>query len=387
MEPTYPLDVRICDACLLVQLPAHLAAHEVFTPDYAYHSSVSSSWVEHARRYAETMTARFGLGPDSLVVEVASNDGYLLQHLLAAGIGVLGVEPAREVAEVARSRGVPTEVCFLGEQSARRIRAEHGPADLVVANNVFAHVPDVADFSRGLRRLVADDGFLTLEFPHLLQLIAERQFDTIYHEHYQYWTLATATAALARADLQVVDVEELGTHGGSLRLHVRPGSGHPVTDRVGAVLAAEAAAGLHCLDGYRGFADQVAAVKRDLLDLLIALARSGRSIAGYGAPGKGNTLLNHCGIRTDLLPFTVDRNPVKHGRWCPGSRIPVRPVEVLADDPPDFLLVLPWNLIEEISAQLAPLRARGTRLVTAIPELRVDGVPVGDVRRLLGASR
>src|ERR1700722_6283608 len=370
-EVFYPLHVRLCEACLLVQLPAYVSGEHIFS-DYAYFSSYSDSWVAHAKRYAEAMTERLGLSPGSLVTEVASNDGYLLQHFQAAGIPVLGVEPAANVAEAARARGIPTEVQFVGADTGRQIAERHGRADLVAANNVFAHVPDIRGFAAGLRALVKDDGLVTLEFPHLLRLIERRQFDTIYHEHYSYLSLLTSAAALATAGLQVVDVQELDTHGGSLRVHARPGdgAGEP-TERVAAVLAAEEAAGLHTVAGHQEFAPAVLKIKSDLLGFLLTAAREGKSVAGYGAPGKGNTLLNHCGIRSDLLSYTVDRSPVKQGKYLPGTHIPIYAPERLAQTRPDYVLVLPWNLRQEISSQLGYIRSWGGRLVFPIPELEI----------------
>ena len=370
-ETFYPLHVRLCDACLLVQLPAYVPGEDIFS-DYAYFSSYSDSWVAHAKLYAETMIGQRGLTHDSLVTEVASNDGYLLQHFKAEGIPVLGVEPAANVAEAARARGIPTEVQFLGADTGRQIAKQYGRADLVAANNVFAHVPDIRGFAAGLRALVKDDGLVTLEFPHLLRLIERRQYDTIYHEHYSYLSLLTSSRALATAGLQVVDVEELDTHGGSLRVHARPddAAGEP-TEQVKAVLAAEEAAGLHTVTGHQEFAPAVLKIKSDLLDFLLTAAREGRSVAGYGAPGKGNTLLNHCGIRSDLLSYTVDRSPVKQGRYLPGTHIPIYAPERLAETRPDYVLVLPWNLRQEISSQLGYVRSWGGRLVFPIPELEI----------------
>jgi C-methyltransferase C-terminal domain/Putative zinc binding domain/Methyltransferase domain len=370
-ETFYPLHVRLCDTCLLVQLPAYVPGEDIFS-DYAYFSSYSDSWVAHAKLYAETMIGQRGLTRDSLVTEVASNDGYLLQHFKAEGIPVLGVEPAANVAEAARARGIPTEVQFLGADTGRQIAKQHGRADLVAANNVFAHVPDIRGFAAGLRALVKDDGLVTLEFPHLLRLIERRQYDTIYHEHYSYLSLLTSSRALATAGLQVVDVEELDTHGGSLRVHARPddAAGEP-TEQVKAVLAAEEAAGLHTVTGHQEFAPAVLKIKSDLLDFLLTAAREGRSVAGYGAPGKGNTLLNHCGIRSDLLSYTVDRSPVKQGRYLPGTHIPIHAPERLAETRPDYVLVLPWNLRQEISSQLGYIRSWGGRLVFPIPELEI----------------
>jgi hypothetical protein len=370
-EMFYPLHVRLCGTCLLVQLPAYVPGEEIFS-DYAYFSSYSDSWVAHARRYAEAMIADLGLASDSLVTEVASNDGYLLQHFRAAGIPVLGVEPAANVAAAARARGIPTEVQFLGADTGREIAARRGRADLVAANNVFAHVPDIRGFAAGLRALVKDTGTVTLEFPHLLRLIEGRQYDTIYHEHFSYLSLLTSSRALATAGLQVVDVEELSTHGGSLRVYARPeeSAGEP-GERVKTVLAAEEAAGLHTVSGHAGFAPAVLKIKSDLLGFLLAAAEQGRSVAGYGAPGKGNTLLNHCGIRSDLLSYTVDRSPVKQGKFLPGTHIPIHAPERLAETRPDYILVLPWNLREEISRQLGYAASWGAKLVFPIPALEV----------------
>jgi len=370
-EAFYPLHVRLCDACLLVQLPAYVPGEDIFS-DYAYFSSYSDSWVAHAKRYAEAMIESLRLTPDSLVTEVASNDGYLLQHFLAAGIPVLGVEPAANVAEAARARGITTEVQFLGAETGREIARRHGRADLVAGNNVFAHVPDIRGFAAGLRALVKDDGTVTLEFPHLLRLIERRQYDTIYHEHFSYLSLLTSSRALETAGLRVTDVEELDTHGGSLRVHARPveSAGEP-SARVKAVLAEEEAAGLHTVSGHEGFAPAVLKIKSDLLDFLLGAAREGKTVAGYGAPGKGNTLLNHCGIRTDLLSYTVDRSPVKQGKFLPGTHIPIYAPERLAETKPDYILVLPWNLREEISQQLSYVGSWGGKLVFPIPEFEI----------------
>ena len=370
-EVFYPLHVRLCDTCLLVQLPAYVPGEQIFS-DYAYFSSYSDSWVAHAKRYAEAMIGRLSLTPDSLVTEVASNDGYLLQHFQAVGIPVLGVEPAANVAEAARARGIPTELQFLGAETGREIAQRRGRADLVAGNNVFAHVPDIRGFAVGLRALVKDEGIVTLEFPHLLRLIERRQYDTIYHEHFSYLSLLTSSNALATAGLRVIDVDELGTHGGSLRVYARPeeNGGEP-TARVKAVLAAEEAAGLHTAVGHEGFASAVLKIKSDLLGFLLTAAREGRSVAGYGAPGKGNTLLNHCGIRSDLLPYTVDRSLVKQGKFLPGTHIPIYPPGRLAETKPDYILVLPWNLREEISRQLSYVGSWGGKLVFPIPELEL----------------
>lgn len=370
-EVFYPLHVRICNECLLVQLPTYVPAEDIFS-FYAYFSSFSDSWVDHARRYVDVAVGRLGLGGDSFVVEVASNDGYLLQHVQARGIRCLGVEPAANVAEAARSKGIDTVVTFLGERTAAEIRADHGTAQLVCANNVFAHVPDIVDFSRGLRGLLADDGVLTIEIPHLLRLVIDRLYDTIYHEHFSYLSLLTTQRVLSKAGLVVYDVEELSTHGGSLRTWSMPAETAPAPSaRVAEVLATEAQFGLHTLDGHMGFSRMASAARNDLVDFLVARNREGAKVAAYGAPGKGNTLLNHAGIRTDLLAFTVDRNTFKHGLFLPGTHIPIHEPERLAIEKPDYILILPWNLRDEIAQQLAYTRQWGARLVVPLPRLEV----------------
>ena len=370
-ETFYPLHVRVCSECLLVQLPAYIPAEDIFT-DYAYFSSYSDSWVRHAEKFIDLAAARLGLDGESFIVEVASNDGYLLQHSVARGIRSLGIEPAANVAEAAVAKGVPTEVMFLGEETGSKVAEKHGRADLVVANNVFAHVPDIVDFSKGLRALVGDTGHVSIEIPHLLRLIDGNEYDTIYHEHFSYLSLLTTQRVLAAAGLTVVDVEELPTHGGSLRTWSMPTeSAGPTSPAVEAVLADEAAAGLHTVEGHDGFAGAVAKVRNDLLEFLIGCAREGKKVVGYGAPGKGNTLLNHCGIRSDLMEFSVDRNPFKHGKFLPGTHIPIHPVEALAEARPDYVLVMPWNLRKEISAQLEYVREWGGKLVVALPELEI----------------
>ncbi|WP_030924635.1 class I SAM-dependent methyltransferase [Streptosporangium amethystogenes] len=370
-EVTYPLHLRVCTGCWLAQIPPMITPEETFT-EYAYFSSYSTSWVKHAREFVSGAVDRLGLGSDSFVVEVASNDGYLLRHVVERGIRCLGVEPSENVGRAARDAGVPTHTAFLDERTGASVRAEHGPADLVVANNVYAHIPDVIGFTRGLRALVADDGWVSIEVQHLLTLMEHNQYDTIYHEHFQYYTVASARSALASGGLRLVDVESLPTHGGSIRLWARPAeiAGEP-GERVAALLAAEKAAGLHELSGYTEFGERVARVRRDLLTFLLDAARQGRTVVGYGAPGKGNTLLNHCGIRPDLLPFTVDRNPYKHGRFTPGTRVPILPPERLAEERPDYVLVLPWNLREELVEQLSFVHAWGGRLVFPIPNLEI----------------
>ncbi|GAA3088798.1 SAM-dependent methyltransferase [Kribbella aluminosa] len=368
-ETFYPLHVRICGSCLLVQLPAYVAADDVFS-DYLYFSSYSTSWVEHARRFVVDMRERLNLDGNSLIVEAASNDGYLLQHAVAEGIPVLGIEPAANIAKIANEKGIRTESYFLGEATGVDAAQRHGRADLVVGNNVFAHVPDIVDFAKGLRALVKDDGLVSLEFPHLLRLIENRQYDTIYHEHYQYLTLKTAAAALGKAGLNVVDVQELQSHGGSLRVFSTPAETEPA-ELVGKVLQDEQDAGLHTVEGHLGFADEVFTIKSDLLEFLVQARRDGKSVAGYGAPGKGNTLLNHCGIREDLLPYTVDRSPHKHGMYLPGTHIPIHAPERLAETRPDYIVILPWNLRTEIVHQLGYAREWGAKFVVPIPRLEL----------------
>ncbi|WP_084143725.1 class I SAM-dependent methyltransferase [Amycolatopsis taiwanensis] len=370
-EPTYPLHLRLCGSCHLAQIPPLIDPATTFS-EYAYFSSFSSSWLAHAETFVDEAVDRLGLDGGSFVVEVASNDGYLLRNVVERGLRCLGIEPSVNVGKAAREAGVPTLTAFLDSGTGAAVRDEHGPADLVVANNVYAHVPDIRGFTAGLRALVADDGWVSVEVQHLLSLIESTQYDTIYHEHFQYYTVATAQRALATAGLTVVDVERLPTHGGSIRLWARPeAAAGPPSERVHAVLTAEKAAGLHEMSGYTDFAARVAEVRTDLLDFLIQARRRGERVAGYGAPGKGNTLLNHCGIRPDLLPYTVDRNPYKQGRYTPGTRIPIFAPDRLAHDRPDYVLVLPWNLRAELTEQLAYVAEWGGRLVFPIPRLEV----------------
>ncbi len=372
MEPFYPLHAYVCGQCFLVQLQEFVTPDEIFT-EYAYFSSYSTSWVEHARRYTEMMIARFRLGPASKVMEIASNDGYLLQHFVARGVPVLGIEPAANVAKVAIEKGVPSVVRFFGRKSAAQIAAEHGRPDLLLGNNVLAHVPDINDFVGGMKILLAPHGVITMEFPHLARLMAENQFDTIYHEHFSYLSFVTTERIFAHHGITLFDVEELPTHGGSLRIYGRhsENSALAVTGRVRELRQREIDEGFLTLEHYRGFAEQVKATKRKLLTFLIDAKQRGKKVVGYGAPGKGNTLLNYCGIRTDFLDFTVDANPYKQGKFTPGTRIPILAPEKLREARPDYVLILPWNLKDEISAQLAYVRDWGGKFVVPIPEVRV----------------
>ena len=372
-EATYPLHLRLCPDCLLLQIPALITPEDTFGGDYAYYSSYSTSWVEHARKFVDQAVDALGLDPDGFVIEVAANDGYLLQHVVNRGIRCLGIEPSVNCSEAARAKGIPMLRAFLDEALAARVRDEHGPADLVVANNVFAHIPDITGFAAGLRGLVADTGRVSIEVHHALSLITAAQFDTIYHEHFQYWTVLAARHGLAAGGLRLVDVELLPTHGGSIRLWAAPKEAdvaeHP---RVAEVEAVERTAGLDSPDGYLGLAERVAGIRDDLVSFLIEARRAGRRVVAYGAPGKGNTLLNYCGIRPDLLAYAADRNTFKHGRYTPGTRIPVVSPEHLIEDCPDDVLVLPWNLRNEITAQLTATLRPGTRLVWPLPELEVE---------------
>ena len=372
MEPFYPLRVLVCGECFLVQLHEYVRVENIFT-DYAYFSSYSDSWLAHAKAYVEMMTGRFALGAKSRVVELASNDGYLLQYFVAKGIPSLGVEPAANVARVAVEKGVPTLVTFFGRKTAGELRAAHGPADLIVGNNVLAQVPDLGDFVGGMKTLLAPQGVVTMEFPHLMRLMEGNQFVTIYHEHFSYFSFLTTQRIFASHGLTLFDVEELASHGGSLRIFARHAedAGKPVTARARELEARERAAGVTRLDSYASFSKKVHETKHRLLAFLIEAKRSGKSIVGYGAPGKGNTLLNYCGIRTDFLDYTVDRNPHKQGKFLPGTHIPIFPPDRIASTKPDYVLIMPWNLREEIMAQMADIRAWGGQFVVAIPEVKV----------------
>jgi hypothetical protein len=368
MERFYPLHVFVCEECFLVQLEQYVSPEDIFS-EYAYFSSYSDSWLEHARRYTERMVERFGLGPESAVVELASNDGYLLRNFIARGIPAVGIEPAANVAQVAIENGVPTRVAFFGRTLAQKLVDEGLRADLLIGNNVLAQVPDLNDFVAGMATLLKPSGVMTMEFPHLLQLMRGNQFDTIYHEHFSYFSFLTAERIFAAHGIVLFDVEELNTHGGSLRIYGRhrDDASKPVSGRVEALRRLEQREGLTSLEAYGRFTEQVKATKRQLLSFLIQAKAQGKSIAGYGAPGKGNTLLNYCGIRTDFLDYTVDRNPYKHGKFTPGTHIPIYSPEKIDETRPDYVLILPWNVKDEIVRQMARIREWGGRFVVPIP--------------------
>jgi hypothetical protein len=373
MESFYPLHVFVCDKCFLVQLEEFVSPEKIFT-EYAYFSAFSDSWLEHARRYTEQMIERFHLNGKSLVVELASNDGYLLQYFVRSKVPVLGIEPAVNVAKVAvEKRNVPTLVKFFGERLAKELAGEGKQADLLLGNNVLAQVPDLCDFVAGMKVLLKPQGVLTMEFPHLLQLIEGNQFDTIYHEHFSYFSFLTTEKIFAAHGLVLFDVEELPTHGGSLRIYVRhrDDNSKPVSYRVVELKAREEAAGLASIDSYRSFAEKVKNTKRQLLECLIHAKQQGKSIVGYGAPGKGNTLLNYCGVGTDFIDYTVDRNPYKHGQFTPGTHIPIYPPERIRETRPDYLLILPWNLKNEIIQQMGHIREWGGKFIVPIPEATI----------------
>jgi SAM-dependent methyltransferase len=372
MEPFYPLHVYVCGHCFLVQVEQYVAPDHIFT-EYAYFSSYSDSWLRHASTYVDMIAARLGLGAEHHVVELGSNDGYLLQYFVKKGIPVLGVEPARNVAAAAVAKGVPTVSRLFGRHTARDLVGEGRAADLIVGNNVLAQVPDVNDFVAGIAILLKPRGVVTIEFPHLERLMDENQFDTIYHEHFSYFSFSTAERIFAAHGLALFDAEELPTHGGSLRIYARHAgdTSRPVTERAQALLAREETGGLNRLERYASFTEQVHETKRRLLDFLITAKRQGKSVVGYGAPGKGNTLLNYCGIRTDFLDYTVDRNPYKHGKYTPGTHIPIYPPERIGETRPDYVLILPWNLKDEIIEQMAGIRAWGGQFVVPIPDVKV----------------
>jgi SAM-dependent methyltransferase len=372
MEPFYPLAAYVCRDCLLVQLQEYVTPEHIFS-EYAYFSSYSDAWLDHARCYVEAMTERLGLGPASRVIELGSNDGYLLQFFVRRGIPVLGIDPADNIAKAAEQRGVPTLVRFFSAEAARELAERGMQGDLLLGNNVLAQVVNLNSFVEGIRIILKPNGVCTIEFPHLLQTIAGNQFDQIYHEHFSYFTALTANEIFAAHGMRLFDVEELWTHGGSLRIyacHARDET-HPTAPSISALIHREREAGLHRLETYADFACRVRGTKRKLLSFLIEAKSGGKSLVGYGAPGKGNTLLNYCGIRTDFLDYTVDRSPYKQGKYLPGTHIPIFSPEKIAETKPDYVLILPWNLREEIMAQLAYVRSWGAKFVVPIPEVSV----------------
>lgn len=371
MERFYPLKAFVCDVCFLVQLEQFESAEQIFS-DYVYFSSYSTTWLDHCRRYAERMVRELPLGSGQRVVEIASNDGYLLQYFAALGVNVLGVEPAANVARTAIDKGIPTEIAFFGTETARRLRDGGIRADLIAANNVVAHVPDINDFVEGVRILLADNGIVTFEFPHLLELIENNQFDTIYHEHFSYLSATTITRILERHALRIVRIEQLPTHGGSLRVWAMHQAGARELDKSGDdVFRIERDAGLNDIAMYQTFTDRVEEVKRRLLEFLISARDEGKRIAAYGAAAKGTTLLNYCGVRTDFVDYIVDRNPHKHHKYLPGCHVPVYSVERINETKPDYVLILPWNLRTEVAEQMAAVRSWGGKFVVPIPKLEI----------------
>jgi SAM-dependent methyltransferase len=371
MELFYPLHVYVCEQCFLVQLQEYISPENIFS-EYAYFSSYSDTWLKHAQNYTEMAAARFQLDQQTQVVEIASNDGYLLQYFLKKGIPVMGIEPAANVAEVAIQKGIPTVVQFFGQETARDQVAKGQKADLLIGNNVLAHVPDLNDFVQGMKILLKPQGVITMEFPHLLRLMQENQFDTIYHEHFSYFSFITVEKVFAAHNLTLFDVEELPTHGGSLRIYAcHAEAAKPVSLKVAELRTRESAAGFMRLEHYFSFDEQVKQTKRQLLSFLIEAKQQGKTVAGYGAPGKGNTLLNYCGIRTDFLDYTVDRNPYKQGNFLPGTHIPIFHPDKIKATQPDYVLILPWNLKEEVMAQMAFIREWGGKFIVPIPAVTI----------------
>jgi 2-polyprenyl-3-methyl-5-hydroxy-6-metoxy-1,4-benzoquinol methylase len=372
MEPFYPLRAYVCTQCYLVQVPVFQSSEEIFG-DYAYFSSFSDSWLQHAKAYTESMINRFVFGPDDQVIEIASNDGYLLQYFAERGIPVLGIEPAKNVARAAQEAGIQTLTKFFGYQTAVELAQEQYQADLLIGNNVLAHVPDLNDFVRGMKVILKPQGIITMEFPHLMRLMAENQFDTIYHEHFSYFSLMTVNRLFAQHGLTIFDVEELTTHGGSLRIYARHAEDRSkdVGDHVETLLRREEEKGFKKLDLYLTFNQKVKSTKRSILDFLNQSKNAGKTLAGYGAPAKGNTLLNYCGIRTDYIEYTVDRSPHKQGHFLPGTHIPIYHPDKIRDTRPNYVVILPWNLKDEIIHQVAYIRDWGGKFVTLIPEVRI----------------
>ncbi len=373
MEPFFPLHAYVCSECYLVQLEQFESPERIFNDEYAYFSSFSESWLRHAKAYVDAMCARLSLNEKSFVVEIASNDGYLLQYFVGRSVPVLGIEPAANCAEAAKAKGVESLVQFFGRETARQVAASRGKADLLLGNNVLAHVPDLNDFVAGMKVLLADTGVITMEFPHLLSLMRENQFDTIYHEHFSYFSMLTVARVFRSHGLRVFDVDRLPTHGGSLRIYACHDTNAAQPDRpaVATLVAEERAYGLDRIETYAAYEAQVKATKRDLLEFLIGAKRAGKTVVGYGAPAKGNTLLNYCGIRTDFIDYTVDRSPHKQGMFLPGVRIPIHAPERIFETRPDYVLILPWNLRDEITAQMAGIREWGGRFVVPIPRVEV----------------
>ena len=372
-ESIYPLHVYVCHACFLVQLPAYVAREEIFDAEYGYFSSYSDTMLRHAEAYVQMMVPRFGLDAGSLVVELASNDGYLLQYFKRAGVPVLGIEPTANTAAVAIGNGIPSLVEFFGRDTARQVRAERGPAHLILGNNVLAHVPDINDFVGGMKVLLAEGGVVTMEFPQLLHLVEQNYWDTIYHEHFSYLSFTTVEKIFAHHGMVLFDVDEIATHGGSIRIYARHegDTSKPIDDRVRVMREREKVAGHFDLAYYRDFGERVKESKRAILEFLVTAKRQGKHIAAYGAPGKGNTLLNYCGIRTDMIDYTVDRSPHKQGNYLPGTRIPIHAPEKVRQTRPDYLFLLPWNLKDEIMRQMADIRDWGGRFVVPIPKVQV----------------
>ena len=385
LEPFYPLHAYVCERCLLAQLEAFESPDKIFNEEYAYFASYSDSWLQHARSYVEMITERLGLTPSSQVIEVASNDGYLLRWFVDKGIPILGIEPSASVAKAALQRGIPTLIKFFGTETACELVAEGKQADLLIGNNVLAHVPNLNDFVAGLKLLLKPAGVLTMEFHHVLRLIEENQFDTIYHEHFSYFSFTTARQVFAKYGLRLFDVEEIPVTGGSLRIYAfhSDDKSKAVSPRVGALFAKEEAAGLTRLETYVAFSERVRAVKRNLLSFLIDAKERGRSIAGYGAAAKGNTLLNYCGVGTDFLDYVVDRSPYKQGLYLPGTHIPIASPDRIRQTKPDYVLILPWNIKDEIMEQLAYIGEWGGKFLVLIPDVKVYDpvearVPIGD---------
>jgi len=372
MEAFYPLHVYVCGNCFLAQLQQYVSREEIFN-EYAYFSSYSDSWLEHAKRYTDMIVSRLGLNHRSTVMELASNDGYLLQYFVQKKIKAIGVEPAANVAAVAQKNGVPTVVKFFGRETAKELVAQYGQVDLLIGNNVLAQVPDLNDFVGGMETVLKPGGVITVEFPHLMRLMKENQFDTIYHEHFSYFSFIAAEKIFARHGIKLFDVEELSTHGGSLRIYGRHDEDgtKPVGDRVIEMRQREHDAGYGRIETYGNFGEQVKETKRKLLEFLIGVRRQGKSVVGYGAPGKGNTLLNYCGIRTDFIDYTVDRNPYKQGKFLPGTHIPILHPDKIKETKPDYLFILPWNFKDEIMAQMSGIREWGGKFVVPIPEVTV----------------